>query len=54
MSTGYPDIPLPPLDHPYPYAFQRWIEQRAGEGPYFVMDFALWGTWRVSWWLGLN
>lgn len=48
------NMPPAPTNDLYPYRV-GWSDEFHVEGaPYFLVDFALWGTWRITWWMGLN
>jgi hypothetical protein len=53
MSEQLTGMPKPPTDGLLPYKPERYMICPQGY-PYFLLDYPLWGTWRVTWWLGLN
>jgi len=50
MISGMPESPDKGLIF---YEFDRWMDCRP-DYPYFLIDYPLWGKWRVTWWLSLN
>ena len=47
------NMPTPPTNALLDYRIERWMDCRP-DAPYLMLDYPLWGTWRVTWWLGLN